>query len=238
MKCRFGASKEVTALEAIDRFVVPPAPGSACEKNPVPGIDRTYRDALGEAWWRLDPAIRRRFSVRPRNDAVIRYAGTMNIVWLSWTGWLFAQVCRLFGMPLAPETGEDVPMGIELVEDKALGGTSWRRIYHFPGGRNYTVSSTKVGSTGDECIEYINRNFLMRLRLTERAGALVFTSTAYEVRLFGRNFRIPSLVTPGVTTVTHEQLHGEYFRFSLSVDHPLLGRNVFQDGEFYSVSER
>jgi len=73
------------------------------------------------------------------------------------------------------------------------------------------------------------------LELSEKEGSLVFTSRAYELQFAGWRFRIPDLLTPGITTVTHTQLAGDRFRFSLSVDHPFLGRTIYQDGEFYSV---
>jgi len=158
----------------------------------------------------------------------------MHRVELSFMGWLFAQACRLIGTPLAPYRGTDVPMIIELSQDSILGGVAWHRTYEFPGGRMFTVRSTKCEAGRKEFVEHIGCGFLMRLRLTEEDGNLVFTSTRYEVRLFGRNCRIPSWLTPGETTVRHEQLTGARFRFSLSVDHPQLGRTIFQVGEFYS----
>lgn len=212
-------------------------------EDPSPGGkvtgDRSYRDALGIAsWCRLKPEVRSRFSVKPAGSAAIRYAGTMRRVELSLMGWLFAQVCRLIGTPLAPFRGEWVPMSIELLEDPVLGGVAWRRTYRFAGNREFTVCSTKCRGEGNEFIEHIGCGFRMRLDLREVDGDLRFVSTAYDVAVFGRRLRIPSLLTPGVTTVTHEQLSGDRFRFSLSVDHPWLGRTVYQEGVFYSVSER
>jgi hypothetical protein len=130
-------------------------------------------------------------------------------------------------------------MQIELLWDQKLSGVTWNRIYHFRPDRVFTVRSTKSRGRCGELIEHIGCGFSMRLKLAERRGNLVFTSTAYLVSIAGRTIRIPGLLTPGVTTVTHEQIEGDRFRFSLAVDHPLLGRTIFQDGEFYSdVSER
>ena len=74
----------------------------------------------------------------------------------------------------------------------------------------------------------------MRLTVSEKNGMLVFTSRCYEFALGGWRLRIPALLTPGVTTVVHEQLHDDRFRFSLSVVHPLFGVTIFQDGVFHS----
>lgn len=202
--------------------------------------DKSYQEILGAAAWnRLKPEVRQRFSMKPRRGRPIRYSGTMSKVELSFTGWLFAQACRLIGTPLAPWRGTNVPMSIDLVPDEKLHGVVWKRQYHFSPSRSFTVRSTKCKGGNGEFIEHIGRGFSMRLRLSELNGKLVFTSIAYEIAIRGRTVRIPSLLTPGKTTVTHEQLTGDRFRFTLSVDHPLLGRTIYQDGEFYSaVSDR
>ena len=202
--------------------------------------DPVYWDILGDfAWSRLKPEVRQRFSVRPAAEQCVRYVGVMESVELSWMGWLFAQVCRLIGTPLAPFRGRNVQMRIELVQDKELNGVAWHRIYYFGRGRIFTVRSTKSKGSNGELIEHIGCGFSMRLKLSERGGNLVFTSTAYQFSIAARTFQIPALLTPGITTVTHEQIVGDRFRFSLSVNHPVLGTTIFQDGEFYSdVSER
>lgn len=196
-----------------------------------------YRDLLGNgAWARLPPEVRQRFSVRPAGADQILYRGVMRRVELSFMGWLFAQVCRLFGTPLAPYRGKNIDMEIALTWNKALHGVTWHRKYLFGPRRVFTVKSTKSVQRNGEVIEHIGHGFTMRLHLSEQHGNLVFKSTCYEVALAGRTFRIPALLTPGVTTVTHEQIEGDRFRFSLAVQHPLLGQTIFQDGEFYSTS--
>ena len=209
------------------------------KSGPNVTADRSYRDVLGVAsWCRLKPEVRGRFSVKPAPGGTIRYAGTMRTVELSLMGWLFAQLCRLIGSPLAPYRGKWVPMKIELADDPLLGGVAWSRTYRFPAIRELTVRSTKCRAGEGQFVEHIGRGFRMRLALKEVAGDLWFVSTAYDVCVFGRYLSIPSLLTPGVTTVTHEQLTGDRFRFTLSVDHPWLGRTIYQAGFFYSVSDR
>lgn len=202
--------------------------------------DESYREILGtEAWNRLKPEVKQRFSAKPRRGRAIRYNGKMKTVELSFTGWLFAQACRLIGTPLAPWRGTNVPMTIDLIPDDRLHGIAWKRRYQFSQSKSFTVRSTKCKGRKREFIEHIGRGFSMRLKLSELDGNLIFTSVAYELAIRGWALRIPSLLTPGITTVTHAQLTGDRFRFTLSVDHPLLGRTIYQDGEFYSaVSDR
>ena len=219
-------------------------PPNLRQRRPIPGTvstcDTVYRDLLGAAAWsRLQPEVRQRFSVRPAGNEQIRYTGVMHMVELSFAGWLFAQLCRMFGTPLAPHRGKNVRMNIELAWDENLQGVSWHRTYYFIPDKEFTVRSTKSHGDEHDLIEHIGHGFSMRLKLSERSGNLVFTSTHYEFALAGFRIRIPALLTPGVTTVTHEQISGDRFRFILSVDHPLLGNTIFQDGEFHSaVSER
>jgi hypothetical protein len=209
-----------------------PVPFLDVEQDPRSEDDTSYREILGElAWRRLYPEIRARFSRRPAPGAAIRYTGIMHIVELSFMGWLLAQFCRLIGTPLAPYRGNNVPMDIRLEADPALGGVRWIRRYGF-GDASVEVRSTKTRSARQELTEHIGYGFSMRLHLRERRGDLHFVSHAYDLTLFGRRLTIPHWLTPGITTVTHEQLRDDLFRFTLSVDHPVFGRTIYQDGYF------
>src|SRR5258708_3571468 len=92
-------------------------------------------------WARLPAAIRRRFG-HASPDAV-RYIGTMHEVACSAAGFFLAQLCRLFGTPLAPWRGVDVPVAIALRPDPGSGGMVWERHYHYPGRRPIRVCSVK-----------------------------------------------------------------------------------------------
>lgn len=219
---------------------IPTKPVAKHGRNPrdtaVVYYDGSYQAVLGEnAWRQLKPEIRARFSVRPGPGSRIRYAGVMHRVELSFMGWLFAQFCRLFGTPLAPRRGRDVPMSIELRDDPVLGGVAWQRRYDFHPHDPFTVCSTKSFGEQGELTEHIGSGFSMSLRLVERQGDLVFVSRGYFVRIATWTIRIPHWLTPGTTVVRHEQIRGPLFRFSLDVQHPLLGRTIYQQGEFRQV---
>jgi len=212
-----------------------PVSPSRSSRGRVFCYDNAYREALGsKAWRRLDPAVRCRFSVRPVADGAIRYRGVMDRVELSFMGWCFAQACRLIGTPLAPYRARGVPMEIELAEVENPAGVAWKRTYRFARRPPFTVLSVKSHDLSGGLTEHIGSGFSMRLRLEEEGGCLVFRSVGYDVRLLGRLVKIPDWLTPGITTVLHEQLHGDHFRFVLSVQHPILGQTIYQEGEFYS----
>ena len=70
-----------------------------------------FRRLVGEAAWsRLPLAVRERFGLHRLGEEII-YPGEM-IVRASRFGRFLAQACRLIGTPLAPWTGEVVPMRV------------------------------------------------------------------------------------------------------------------------------
>jgi hypothetical protein len=91
-----------------------------------------------------------------------------------------------------------------------------------------------AGPTGLE--EYVGRGVGMTLTVAARAGALIFRSKDYFVELFGRRFRLPAGLTPGVTVVTHAELPDGRFAFTLQVIHPRLGLLIRQMAMFREVA--
>ena len=199
--------------------------------------DNTYQNLLGSSQWlKLKPEIRKRFSVKPLMHSSIRYVGMMDVVKFNFMGWMFAQVCRLIGTPLAPYEGENIPMDIELVIHESTGGVSWNRTYKFNSGKITTVRSIKCLYSAGQLEEHIGFGFSMKLEVFERNGDLFFVSKDYLLRIGSLEVHLPRFITPGITTVSHEQISGARFRFTLSVVHPVFGETIYQIGEFRSVS--
>lgn len=199
-------------------------------------IDNTYRYLLGNKYWgKIKPEIRKRFSVKPTEDGCICYAGKMDAVRLNVMGWLFAQVCRVIGTPLAPLTGENVPMQIQLSKNMNINGVDWKRIYYFKNNNEVTVRSTKSLNNLGQLEEHIGCGFSMALKVFEMEGNLIFESTDYIFRVGKILLRLPAIITPGVTTVLHEQMYQDHFRFTLSVKHPWFGQTIYQSGVFYNA---
>lgn len=193
--------------------------------------DNHYRRLLGEtAWQRLKPEIRQRFSRKFKNDEQHVYQGTMQVQF-SFFGWLFAQACRVIGKPLATKKGKSVPVSVTLSYDKRTEGTQWKRDYFFAESPEVIVSAKAVNAEGG-LEEHVGYGFSMCLDLHEVDGNLEFHSSQYywTTRFF--RLRMPSLITPGNIVVKHEQIEGDNFRFTLQVDHPILGRTIYQSGIF------
>ena len=86
-------------------------------------------------------------------------------------------------------------------------------------------------------VEMVGAGFGMTLEVFEEAGALHFVSRRYFWQLGRLRLGIPLLLTPGATEVVHRDLGGGRFRFTMTIDHPLLGRTFFQDGIFSSEGD-
>ena len=191
----------------------------------------TYRSLLGDkAWERLDPAIRDRFGARSRNRG---FYGAMRWVELSVGGRFLAMLSRLFGSSLFPHTGADIVtlIDVEGTADDASG--TWNRAYLMPRGRRFTVRSVKRFDARDGLLECLGRGFVMKLDLRAQPDALHFVSTGYQWRCGALHIPLPDILSPGETHVVHRELGGGRFRFSLSIDHTLFGRLVFQEGDFF-----
>lgn len=196
-----------------------------------------FQRLIGQAgWWRLTPAIRRRFSEAPQEDAPIRYAGVMQRVNCSAFGWALAQLCRLMGTPFAPFRGADVPVAIVL-RHSPDGGIVWERSYRYPRRPPVLVQSVKRTADDGSLLECVAYGFGMRLAVFEANRALHFLSLHYFWRLGRRQIRLPHLLSPGTAHVTHEDLGAGRFRFSMTIHHPLFGLLFEQDGIFHHAGD-
>lgn len=195
-----------------------------------------YRRLAGEAaWQRLPAMVRQRFSKRLAAGSQSIYRGEVVCMELSWCGWLLAQMARLAGGPL-PYTHDALgPCVVVVTEDAALGGYVWSRSYPRPGRFPQVVHSAKrfSGPTGLE--EYLGFGLIMNLTVHESDGALVFRSKGYAIEAMGRRLRLPGWLSPGECEVTHRAESDARFSFTLTLDHPWLGRLAQQVAFFEEV---
>lgn len=197
--------------------------------------DLAFRKLLGEPAWRgLAPAIHSRFGVKPLPGQVVEYAGRMSAVRASRLGRAFGHLCRLIGSPIAPYTGDDVPISVFVQRAEDGNGVVWRREYFFPGRGKVVARSVKKVDGADSLLECFNSGFTMRMRVFAEGGSLHFLSTGYFVRLGRWRLPIPSLLAPGQTHVIHADRGNGLFSFTMTVRHPLYGETFFQDGWFHA----
>jgi hypothetical protein len=198
------------------------------------GVRHGLRDVLGAtAWSRLPEAVRERFA---DTTAVATYAGAYEVVRASALGRVFAWIGTLFGTPVAPRAENHVAARV-LVRPDAR-GVAWDREYLWADGTRSLVCSTKVVTEDGLLIEMLPARLCMPLDTYVEGGVLHFVSRGYYFHL-GAGFRLwlPALLSPGVTHVEHIDLGHGWFRFTMTVTHPLGGEVYFQTGRFCAAEE-
>ncbi|MFL6800486.1 MAG: DUF4166 domain-containing protein [Sphingomicrobium sp.] len=198
--------------------------------------DLRFRALLGSAAWDALPAeVRGRFSKRLSGAQVALYRGLVVDMSVSRLGWVLVQICRLFGapLPLNPKAGDGALVSVS--EDRKSGGQCWTRIYARSNRFPQVIHSAKrfAGPTGLE--EYLGRGLGMALRIEPVSDGIAFVSDHYFVQFGPRRLRLPRILSPGVTRVTHRQVAGASFLFGLDLAHPLAGTLVHQEILFDDV---
>jgi Domain of unknown function (DUF4166) len=196
--------------------------------------DLRFCSLLGtQAWRQLPYAIQKRFSKRLEAGQTATYAGTIDHIEMSKGGRFLAQFLRIIGAPLPLRNETGVAAVVTVTEDGKTGGQIWSRLYasrsHFP----QIIQSSKCfsGPTGLE--EYIGFAIAMALTARTTDTAMIFESAGYCLKLGKWRLAIPSFMTPGQVTVTHEEVTGDTFRFTLQLAHRVFGILISQSGVFH-----
>jgi hypothetical protein len=195
--------------------------------------DLRFRALLpDDDWKRLPPATRQRFSKRLAAGRTAIYVGEVIEISFSRIGWWLAQIARSIGGPLPTSTDTNVPSIVTVTEDAATSGQVWTRIYARRKGFPQVIHSSKrfEGPTGLE--EYLGFGVGMALRIVVDDEALLFRSAGYFVQAGGLKIPLPAFLTPGALTVTHTDLGGGEFQFTLEIVHPRFGMLVRQSAVF------
>jgi len=137
-------------------------------------------------------------------------------------------------LPTGAETG--VPMVVTVTEDAASGGQIWTRICARSNGFPQVIHSAKrfAGPTGLE--EYVGYGISMALLISVEHEALVFRSVGYSLQIGPLRLPLPPRLTPGDLTVTHSDLGGGTFRFTLEIVHPRFGKLIRQSALFQEAA--
>jgi len=199
---------------------------------------------LGDiAWGRLPPAVRARFG-----EPIFRvdYVGEFDVVRASTLGRVIAWLCQAIGTQVVPRTGERVPAVIHV--GPVDRGASWLREYRWPDGRACRVHSTKVAGPDGTLIEELPAGLRMPLSVHEQRGVLHFISEGYYfelglgvvgaiVGIASLKIPLPPWLSPGTTHVEHADESNGWFRFTMTVTHPLFGEVFYQTGRFRAAGD-
>ena len=233
-------------------FIPRPAPAEA-PASTSPAQREWHRPAgmhglLGDvAWRRLPPAVRTRFGEPVQK---VDYVGEFDVVRASIIGRVIAFLCKAIGTPVVPRTGLRVPAIIHV--GPVDRGASWLREYRWPNGHACRVHSTKVIGADGTLTEELPAGLRMPLSVYQRRGVLHFVSKGYyfEFKMHrvpgwrsgsGRVARLkiplPTWLSPGTTHVEHADESNGWFRFTMTVTHPLFGEVFYQTGRFRAAEE-
>jgi hypothetical protein len=215
------------ASTRVPRLPVTPA------SNTILLDDHRFHDLLpDEDWGRLPLAIWRRFSKRFADGETVVYVGEVEEVSFTPIGWWLAQLARVIGGPLPTGTETGVPMVVTVTEDAASGGQIWTRICARSNGFPQVIHSAKrfAGPTGLE--EYVGYGVSLALLISVEREALLFRSVGYALQIGWLRLPLPAWLTPGDLTVTHSDLGGGTFRFTLEIVHPRFGMLIRQSAKF------
>jgi hypothetical protein len=215
------------ASTRVPRLPVTPA------SNTILLDDHRFHDLLpDEDWGRLPLAIWRRFSKRFADGETVVYVGEVEEVSFTPIGWWLAQLARVIGGPLPTGTETGVPMVVTVTEDAASGGQIWTRICARSNGFPQVIHSAKrfAGPTGLE--EYVGYGVSLALLISVEREALLFRSVGYALQIGWLRLPLPAWLTPGDLTVTHSDLGGGTFRFTLEIVHPRFGKLIRQSAKF------
>lgn len=192
------------------------------------------KGVLGEdSWRRLPKAVQQRFA---HPAVAVDFVGRFDIVRASPFGRLLARFCQLIGTPVVPRTGTHVPAVVHVGPSGR--GVAWDREYRWPNSAADRVCSTKIVGSDGRLVEELPARLCMPLDVYEHAGALHFESRGYYFELGARSrgktlkIWLPSWLSPGTTLVDHIDEENGWFRFTMTVTHPLLGELFYQTGRF------
>ena len=191
----------------------------------------TIKWQLGKNWHQLHPNVQRRFNRLPTEAKPIVYEGVMDEVNCSRAGWLFAVLTTVIGNPLSPHRGQQVPMEVRLTTRPGHKGVYWQRTYFFADKKPFQVTSVKKDDRG-RMMEMVGGGFGMFLDVSAEQGELHFRSSRYFWKFLRWYLPLPHWLSPGKTHVIHQDLGGGAFRFTISMDHQVLGQTFYQTGVF------
>jgi len=210
----------------------------------------TYAALVGARWLDLPSAVRRRFEDSGVDtDKTPRcglYAGRVLETTLSPAGLFLAHLARLVGGPM-PFTARARGATVVAVTPVANFGPDatdaqvWTRSYARPGSFPQVIQSAKcfAGPTGLE--ERLGFGLVMRLVTTVEgpsgSAELVFRSNGYRLRILALDVALPALLSPGLCEVRHRDEGSGAFTFTLTIDHPLLGRLLKQVARYHDQTD-
>ncbi|GHH27154.1 DUF4166 domain-containing protein [Streptomyces rubradiris] len=180
-----------------------------------------FRAAMGPAFDRLHPALRRRFSVGLAGGEACTGRGVMDRIW---HGPAFVKPFLALGATrniLVPRAGRNVPFVIENVPYTDGFGretVSFVRTFDLPGRPRRFDAQMVLGPRGDRVLDYLGTHQHLATDLhfhAEPDGSLLIRSGTHRFREGPVDLRVPDLV--GATAEVRESYDDTTGRFRIRV---------------------
>ena len=187
--------------------------------------DHRFRRLLGESAWKaLPPPVRRRFGKRLKGGSSVVYQGIVVAMRRNIAGYIFSHLARLVGAPLPYDmTSVHQPAVVTVTEDCAGDGQFLDTAIR-PGSRLSSGDPQfEALCRPDGIEEYIGSGIGMALRVGVEDDGLSFRSDHYFLQLGSWRLRLPGWCSPGALTITHRDLGGTRFLFSLTLESRFFG---------------
>ncbi|MGZ8219669.1 DUF4166 domain-containing protein [Methylomagnum sp.] len=191
------------------------------------------RLALGDdAWHRLAPVIRRHYDISPLDGTPKVLRGVMEEIFHAPIIKPWLALARSFEA-LVPYQGRDVPTEARNWTDPAQpDALFWHRTFHFPDGRQTVFSSRMEAGGNGELVEYLRFGVGIRMAVSERDGALVFTGRDHCWRVGSVVAGIPNWALLGDASIVESAVSEDELRVDFEIVHPVFGRTFGYRGKF------
>lgn len=199
--------------------------------------DPVIKRALGASWNELHPLVRRHYDVPTGTDKRVVMRGIMDEVFHSTAAKAFLLFGRIFGA-LVPYRGRNIPVDVRnWGRPDNPTDMFWHRTFSFPGRPPFVFASRMVHVGGDEIVEYVRLGMGVRMRMSVKNGALVFTGIGFRWDLGPLTIYLPSWLILGHAVIEERAVSDEEFFVDFKMVHPLFGRTFAYSGTFRIAGE-
>jgi len=190
-----------------------------------------FQKILADNWGDLGSVIRRHYFLRPFSDDYICVCGEMSEIYHSSIAKLFLPFGVLFGA-IVPYRGINVPIDVHYTSRKENANIYWDRVFKFSEKNHYHLKSHMEHVQGNEVIEFVRFGIGMCLNVTAENGAIVFRSSGFIWRIFGKKIPIPVNLFFGNAYVEERPLGENNFSMTMILKHPIFGVMFRYEGKF------
>lgn len=188
-----------------------------------------FKQALGEDWQKLHPAIRKHYDLRPGQSVTLN--GTMDKV--SHSSWVkpLIWIGRMFGA-LVPYNGTNIPVEVKNVCPPQHNHVHFLRHFAFPGRPPYPFNSRMEYWQGNSIVEFVRFGLGIRMKLSVVGNALRYETDGYIWRIGKLSIALPDNLFFGRGEIWERGIDKDRVDTEFTMIHPLYGATFHYGGQF------